>query len=144
MAIKSNPADFVQRWRAGVAASGARYTSGVQNSSDWAAAATDPSAAQARAAGWNAAQNSGKIDRGIQNLGTAGWRTVTVAKAGNWQTGVNSPLAQQHVQSGAQRLFGMLSQAVAAADQTPRGGIDANVARMTAFVRSMHDQKVNG
>lgn len=139
MAIKSNPADFVTRWRAGVGAAGNRYQTGIQNSGDWAGAATAPQASQARATNWNQAQTSGHIDRRIQNLGTQGWRNATIAKAGNWQTGVNSPIAQQRAQAGATRLFGYLQQAQTAIQGTPRGGFAENIQRMVTHSTTIHD-----
>lgn len=139
MTIKSNPADAVARWRQGVQAAGARYTQGIQNTADWAGAATAPQAVQARNAGLQAAMANGSIDRGIQNLGTAGWKSVTVAKAGNWQTGVNSPLAQQHAQAGYQRLFGYLQNAQTAVANLPRGGFAENMQRLQAWLTSVHD-----
>ena len=139
MAIKSNPADAVSRWRAGVGSAGNRYQTGIQNSGDWAGAATAPAASQARASNWNAAQSSGHIDRRIQSLGTQGWRNATIAKAGNWQTGVNSPMAQQNAQAGFTRLFGYLQQAQSAIAGTPRGGFNENIQRMVAHATAIHD-----
>lgn len=140
MAIKSNPTDWVQRWRNGVGAAGARFTSGVNNSSDWAANATTPQAASARATNWNAANSSGAIDRGIQRLGTQGWRSATVAKASNWQNGVNTQQAINNATAGAQRLFTYLGNAQNAIASVPRGGFQENMQRMVAHATSLHDQ----
>lgn len=139
MALKSNPADWVSRWRAGVAAAGPRYAQGVASSQDWAAAATAPAAVQARNQGLAQAMADGRIDRGIQALGTQNWRAVTQAKAGNWQTGVNSPVAQQRAQSGAAKLFGFLNQAQQAIASMPRGGYAENRQRALAHMDAMHD-----
>jgi hypothetical protein len=139
MAIKSNPADFVTRWRAGVQAAGGRYVQGIQQSQDWAAAATAPAAVSARNAGLSRAMANGTIERGIQNLGTTGWRNAAVAKAQNWQVGVNSPMAQQKAQAGAVKLFGFLQAGESAIAGLPRGGIDENIARFTTWARAVHD-----
>lgn len=139
MAIKSNPADAVARWRNGVAAAGGRYTQGVQAVGDWAGAATAPAAVQARNAGLQEAIASGRIDAGIQRVGTQGWKNATVAKAGNWQTGVNSPLAQQRAQAGFTRLFGYLQSAEQAVSSMPRGGFSENMQRLQTYLQSVHD-----
>lgn len=143
MAIKSNPQKWVAAWRAGVGASGAKYTEGVQNSADWAGAATAPAAVAARGTNWNAANQSGKIDRGIANIGTAGWRATTVAKAGNWATGVNTQQAQANAAAGATKLFGFLAQAEQAISGLPRGDYGQNRNRLLAWVDAMHQAKVN-
>lgn len=148
MPVKTSPADWVQRWKAGVGAAGSKYTQGVQQSADWASAATAPAAVNARNQGLQRAMANGSIERGIQNVGTAGWRASTLAKSGNWQVGVNSPVAAQRAQAGAQRLYGMLTNADAAIANMPRGGFNENVQRLTTYITSMHSdaqaQKGNG
>lgn len=143
MAIKSNPAAAVQRWQQGVGAAGGRYVQGVQGVTDWAGAATAPAAVQARNAGLQRAISEGRIDRGIQAVGTQGWKNATVAKAGNWQTGVNSPLAQQRAQAGFARLFGYLQQAENDVSGQPRGGFAENMQRMTTYLTSVHNAAQN-
>lgn len=140
MAIKSNPTDAVNRWRQGVGAAGARYTSGVQGVQDWAGAATAPAAVQARNAGLQAAIANGTIDRGIQRVGTAGWKNATVSKAQNWQNGVNSQVAVQHAQDGFTRLFGYLNGAQSAIASIPRGGFNENMQRMVQHATYIHEQ----
>jgi hypothetical protein len=138
MAIKSNPADFVARWRAGVGAAGTRYTQGIQRTQNWAEATTSPQAIIARNNGLRRAMDDGSIDRGIQKLTSAGWRDATVAKAGNWQTGVNSQRAQANALAGANRLFGYLQSAESAISSTPRGTYEENKQRLVAWMDSMH------
>lgn len=130
--------DAIAHWKSGVASKQANYTKGVGSSKDWAAAATTPQAIQARNQGLQAAMTNGTIEAGINRLGTGRWQAQTIAKAANWQNGVNSPQAQQNAQAGFTRLYGYLSTAQSAIAGTPRGGINENIARMTAFVQSMH------
>lgn len=126
------------KWSARVQAGQPYYTAGVQNSKDWAAAAV--AAAPARDAAIQQAIADGRIDRGIQRVGTAGWRNKTLAKGPqNWAAAVSSPAAQQAYLAGYQRLSTMLDQGEQAIASIPRGGFQANLQRMTAFSTAVHN-----
>lgn len=136
--IKSNPNQWVTNWQAGVGRSGQKYTQGIANSGDWAGQFT---AAESRMiAGLQQAMADGRITRGVQRLGTNGWRTITQAKSGNWLTGVNN--AQAKALAGANVLFQFLGNAENAMSNLPRGDFNSNVARMTAWVTSIHNDSV--
>lgn len=141
MAQRPTVQEFVNRWQQGTTGAQQRYTQGVQNSADWAGntVAALPQMFQ----GLQAAMADGRIERGINGLGTAQWRNITLAKAGNWITGVSSPTAVQHMQAGATRLYTMLDTAQASINTMPRGDINQNIQRMVAFSNSMHASKQN-
>lgn len=139
MALKTTASDAVTRWKAGVAGAGTRYTAGVQKATNWAENATTADAIQARNAGLQAAMANGTIEDGIRRVGTTGWKNATVAKAGNWQTGVNTPQAQQNAQAGFNRLYGYLGAADNAIASMPRGTVEQNIARFSTWARAMHD-----
>lgn len=128
--------ETVSRWQQGTAQAQPRYSQGIQNSKDWAGAAV--AAAPARNAGLQRAIANGDIDRGIQRVGTAGWRQRTMAKGPqNWLSGVTSAGAQYT--AGVQRLYSFLDSADNAVSNMPRGGFAENMARMTAYVTAVHD-----
>jgi hypothetical protein len=126
------------KWSSRVQASGQFYQQGVQNSKDWAAAAV--SAGPARDAGIQQAIADGRIDRGIQRTGTAGWRNKTLAKGpAAWSAAVASPATQQAYMAGYQKLSTMLDAGESAIASIPRGGFAANIQRMTAFATAVHN-----
>lgn len=136
MATRPSVQDVVTRWQQGTATAQQRYTQGVQTSKDWATLAV--AAAPARNAALQQAIASGAIDRGIQKIGTAGWRAKTLAKGPqNWLTGVQASGAAYT--AGVQRLYGYLDTADNAVANMPRGSFAENMARMQAYVTSVHD-----
>lgn len=139
MSIRVTQQQFVQNWQTGTQQAQQKYTHGVQNSGDWAG--NTVAALPQMLAGFQQAYNDGRIQSGITNLGTANWRNVTVAKAGNWYQGVTSQIGIQHMTAGAQKLYNMLNTALQAVDALPRGSLQQNLARANAFATSMYDQK---
>lgn len=139
MAVKVTPQQFVTNWTTGVTTKGANYKAGVQGSGDWAGptVAALPQAVQ----GVIDAFNSGRTAAAINNMGTATWRNITVAKAQNWQTGVTSQIAIQNMTAGAQTLINMLNTALGVVDSMPRGTLQQNLARSNALATSLYNQK---
>ena len=135
MATRKTPAEALQKWQQRVSGAQQYYQQGVQNSKDWAAAAQ--AAGPARDAGLQQAIATGSIDRGIQRLGTAGWRSKTLAKGPqNWASAVAS--AGPAYMTGIQRAYTYLDQADAAVANMPRGGFADNVQRMVTYVTTVH------
>lgn len=133
-----SPQDVYTKWSQRVQGSQQYYVQGVQNSKDWAAGAV--AAAPARDAGIQQAIADGRIDRGIQRKGTAGWRADTLAKGPqNWSAAVASPHTQAKFVAGFGRLYQQLDAAQQAISGIPRGGLAANIQRMTTFVQTVHD-----
>lgn len=139
MPIRVSQQQFVQNWQSGTQAGQQKYTSGVQNSGDWAGP-TVAALAQA-VAGVQEAFQSGRTANSINALGTAGWRNATVAKSSNWYQGVTSQMGVQHMTAGAATLYGMLNTALNAVDALPRGTLSQNLARANTFATSMYNQK---
>lgn len=140
--IKTTQQQFVTNWQQGTqrAASSGKYAAGVQAGADWAA--NTVAALPQMFAGLQAAMSDGRIERGINDLGTAQYKNITVAKAGNWVTGVTSATGVQHMTTGAQTLYNMLNTALTSIQTLPRGTVDQNINRAVAFMQSMHNQKV--
>lgn len=140
MAIRSNPTAFVTKWKSGVSASGTNYSTGIQNSADWASATAG--AADRWAAGVQAAIANGRFTTGVQALGTAAWRSVTAAKGpANWQNGVQN---SAKIQNGAQKLFNMLQTAESSISSVPRGTYEQNMVRQRTWADSMHASRLAG
>lgn len=133
-------AQATAKWQSGVAAGGSAYQQGVQNSADWAAATS--AAESAMVTGFQAAASDGRITRGIQRTGTAGWRSKTLAKAGNWQTGVNAA-AGTYQQAYTTKLQPMIEAGLAAIQGQPRGGYAQNRARLMAYLDAVHSAAQN-
>lgn len=137
--IKVSQQQFVTNWQQGTQAAQPKYSQGIQNSQDWAGPTVN--AIPQMVAGIQQAFQDGRIAAGINNLGTAGWRTATLAKASNWYQGVTSQLGVQHMTQGAAKLYGMLNTAINIVDGMPRGTLSENLARANAFATSMYNQK---
>lgn len=135
MAQRKTPQEALSKWQARVSGAQQYYTAGIQASKDWAGAAT--AAAPARDAGLQAAIASGSIDRGINRLGTAGWRAKTMAKGPqNWAAAVAQ--AGPAYMQGLQRAYTYLDQADQAVSNMPRGTFQENIARMTTYLSTVH------
>lgn len=139
MADKPLPSvnDTITKWKARTATSQQAYTNGINNAQDWASAAV--AAGPARDAGLQAAIADGRIDRGIQDYGTAKWKAVTAAKGpAAWLNGVNNATAA--ATAGFQTLFNDINNV--RTSLPPRGDIEANIARSAAMSRGMHAAKL--
>lgn len=71
-------AQSTDRYKKGVAGAGPDYTKGIQDAGSWAQGSHD--AAARRDAGLQQAIAEGRIDRGIDRVGDAGWKAKTLAK----------------------------------------------------------------
>lgn len=128
----------LNKWRAGVQNGAAAYKTGIQNSGDWAGnfAASE----QTMATNLMAAIQSGKVTAAVQQLGTQGWRNQALAKAGNYTTGVGTPQAGQNYLAGYQKLSGWIGNAQNQIASMPKSTYAERVARLNAYIQSMHDQ----
>src|SRR4051812_42650932 len=80
-------ATTVSRWRDSASVAQGRYTEGVQQTQvDVVGRAI--SAQPKLKAGFNQAVDSGRRARNLADVGTAGWKQATVAKASNYATGI--------------------------------------------------------
>ena len=128
----------LQRWRAGTGQAQAKYTSGVQNSADWAGAYTAAVPQMGQAI--QAALAAGRFEAGAQRIGTQGWRQQTVAKAGNWGTGVNTQQAQNNYLQGYQIVQQVVGAGLNAIASLPKGSYADRRARANAYMDAAHAQ----
>jgi hypothetical protein len=109
------------------------YSQGVQNyNGDWAGATTRQQAVMS--ANWQNAVNSGVWARGVQAVGTNGWKTRTVDKLANYGVGFTA---------GAQRQATAIAKIINAEQNIvnslpPRGTYEQNKARATAVMDGLH------
>lgn len=128
----------VSRWQAGATGASGAYTEGVQNTTvDVVGRAIANQAGLLQ--GFNDAVNSGRWARGLQAVGTSGWKTKTVAKAANYSVGINAGL-DSYQQSMTQWLP-RINSAAAAAKAMPGTTIDQRLARATYFGRTLYNAK---
>lgn len=130
----------VSRWTAGATGAQQAFTDGVNNTTvDVVGRAIANQAALV--AGFNEAVNSGRWARGLQRVGTSGWKAATTAKAGNYATGINA--GQEKYATAMGTWLPRINAAAAAAKAMPGATIDQRLARSTAFARSLYNAKRN-
>lgn len=126
------------KWSSRVQGAGGYYKQGVLSGKDWASAAV--AAGPARDQALQQAIADGRIDRGIQRVGTATWRNITSTKgAQNWQNAVMDPNVQAKYLAGYQKLSQMLDAGDQAIAGIPRGGFAANMQRAQAYATAVHN-----
>ena len=132
-------AQTVARWKSSAGTAQQRYTEGVQASQvDVVGRAI---AAKAKLIqGFNDAVNSGRWERALGAKGTAGWKSSTVAKAGNYGTGINA--GEQAYQAAMQVWLPITSSIAQQVKAMPNNSFKDSVARATAFMTMMHQAKL--
>lgn len=129
-------AQAAQNWEQSAPRASQAYQDGVNNySGDWANATISQRAVLVQ--NFNAALNRGDWDRGVQAVGTQGWKSRTQAKIQNYSTGFTA---------GAQRQAAAIAKIVQAEQNIvpnlpPRGDYNANKQRASAFMDAMHALK---
>lgn len=129
------------KWQAGVQAGMGSYQAGVQaaaNSNKWQQ--NTLAAVDSMVAGFQQAVADGRVSRGIQNKNT--WGAKTLAKAGNWQTGVSGATAA-YQNAYTTKLQPMIEAGLGAIAGLPRGGYAANKARLNAYLDAVHQAAQN-
>ena len=125
-----------QAWVESAGRAAANYSSGVNNyNGDWAGATTSQQAAMQT--NWQQAVSSGRWAAGVQNTGTAGWKTATQAKTTNYTTGFQAGASRQ--QAAIQKIISAEQNIVNSLP--PRGTYDQNKARATAVMDGLHALK---
>lgn len=126
-------AQAAQNWVNSAGRAAADYQAGVeQYSGDWAGATVrQQSVLQSN---WNQSVTSGRWAAGVNRRGTAGWKSATVAKVGNYSTGF---------QAGASRQAAAIAKIISAeanivGSLPPRGDYTANKQRANSFMDQMH------
>lgn len=125
-----------QNWSGSSGRATTAYTEGVNNTTaDWAGnTVRQQSVMQAN---WLASLSTWA--NRVQEVGTAGWKSATQAKAANYGTGFSA--GANNYAAAAQKLIPFLQSAVAALP--PRGDINANLQRSAALAMALHQQRGN-
>jgi hypothetical protein len=133
-------ATTVQRWRDSAAAGQARYTEGVQATQvDVVGRAV---AAQGKLlTNVQQAISSGRWARRLQDVGTAGWKSATVAKAANYGVGISA--GADKYQRAMQQWLPIIQSAAASVQSMPNGSFQDSLNRMTAFATALHNAKLS-
>lgn len=125
-----------QNWTNSSGTAQANYQAGVESyNGDWAGATTRQQAAMT--SNWNAAVTSGRWAQGVNNTGTNGWKSATVARIANYGVGF---------QAGAAKFNAAISKIIQAETNIvnslpPRGDYNANKQRANAFMDQLHALK---
>lgn len=129
--------DAVAQWQSRVGQSQARYTSGIQRSSGWAASAI--AAGPRRDAGLQAAIGDGRIDAGIQRVGDAGWKSRALAVGPqNWAAAVAK--AGDRMAAGLQKSYAYLDAAAAATANLDTTTVEGRLEKARVHALTMHQQ----
>lgn len=132
-------ATTVQRWRDSTAAGQQRFVEGVQGTQvDVTGLAVQ--AQGALLANFTQAVSSGRWARRLQEVGTAGWKSKTVAKAANYATGVAAGV--DDYQRAMQTWLPLIMSAAASAKSLPGGTFEQRMQRVTAFATALHNAKL--
>lgn len=133
-------ATTVQRWRDSAGMGQARYSEGVQaTQKDVVALAI--SAQPKLLTNFQQAVSSGFWARRLQARGTAGWKAQTLAKAGNYATGIAAGAADY--QTAMQTWLPIIQSAAAAVAGMPNASFQDSLNRMTAYATALHNAKLS-
>lgn len=133
-------ATTVQRWRDSAAAGQSRYSEGVQATQvDVVGRAV---AAQPKLlTNVQQAISSGRWARRLQEVGTAGWKSKTLAKAANYATGIAA--GADDYQRAMQTWLPIIQSAASSVQAMPNTSFQDSLNRMTAFATALHNAKLS-
>lgn len=132
-------ATTVARWRDSAAAGQTRFTEGVQATQvDVAGRAV--AAQPALLANFQQAVTSGRWARRLQEVGTAGWKAATIAKAANYAVGIAA--GADDYQRAMTTWLPIIQSAAASVGAMPRTSFQDSLNRMTAFATALHNAKL--
>jgi hypothetical protein len=128
----------VQRWKDGAATGQQRYVEGIQTTD------SDPVANAIRAqtamvSNFNESVTSGRWARNLGAVGKAGWQQASVAKAGNYSTGIAA--SGDKYQAAMQTWGPIIDSTAAATRQMPSGTLAQNLARANYFATQLYNRK---
>lgn len=122
-----------QNWQQSAGRAATAFQQGIEGyNGDWAGATVGQEAALLT--GVQEAITSGRWRAGVQRTGTAGWKSKTVAKIGNYSTGFSAGAQDQASAIG--KIMGALGNIVP--NLPPRGTYEQNKARATALMDALH------
>lgn len=129
-----SPQVGADRWAAAAGSAQTRFTEGVQNTQvDVVARAVAQQGVMQ--ANFAEAVSSGRWARRLGEVGTAGWKARTVAKASNYSTGIAA--GKDRYAAAAAKLYPYIGQGQAMIAQMPKGNIGASKARASAWIDYM-------
>lgn len=131
-------ATAAERWAASAGTAQQRFTEGVQSTTK------DPTAlavAQQNKmlANTTAAIQNGRWARGLQRAGKAGWQQATIAKAGNFSTGVSA--AKDKYAQAMGPVLAVISQLQTQVNAMPNNNIEDAIQRSATMQRGLHAWK---
>ena len=122
-------AQAAANWIASAGRAQADWQTGVEGyNGDWAGATTRQQAVMTT--NWTQAVTSGKWARGVQDVGTSGWKSKTVSKAANFGVGFTAGAANQAAASN--KIMSALG------NIPPRGTYEQNKNRSTSLMDQLH------
>lgn len=123
-------------WVASAGRAATQYQAGVEGyTGDWAGATTRQQAVMQ--SNWDQAVASGRWAQGVNNVGTGGWKSATVARISNYSTGFQAGANKQA--ASAQKIMSALGNIVP--NLPARGTYEQNKTRATALMDSLHALK---
>jgi hypothetical protein len=122
-------------WSQGVSGAQQKYVDGVQGTNVDVVGRAIASQAAALANYQNAI-NSGLWARRLSEVGTAGWKSATVAKAANY--GVGATAGKSKYLAAAQQLYPYIAAGQSQVDSMPSGTIAASKARAAFWIDYMY------
>lgn len=129
----------VSKWKTNAGGAQSAYTEGVQSTQIdvmGRAIAAGPDAVRNYSDAWA----SGRVAAAINaSGGTANWKTRTVAKAGNYGTGIN--LGADKFQSSMSKLLPALDGIVGSLPARQPGNVNANLQRVAGVALALHARK---
>lgn len=135
--------ETVANWQSGAQAKSGNYLTGVQGTT--VDVVGNAIAAQgAMVAGFSQAVSSGRWARQLSAVGTAGWKTITISKAGNWLTGVTNAASVTKYQTAMSTWLPLIDNFAAQAKAMPGGTTAARIARSQFFLTQLAAQKAAG
>jgi len=131
-------ATTVNNWKSSTATGQTSYVQGIQSTT------VDPTQlaiANSQAALQNYAQSitSGRWAQRLSAAGKAKWQANSVAKAGNWTTGVNA--GETAYSTAMQTWLPIIDAAAAQVRTMPSGTLAASQARAAAFMAALYNRK---
>lgn len=128
----------VQNWTNSTATGQQAYVQGIQGTT------VDPTQlaaanAQAALANYSQAITSGRWQQALAAAGKAKWQSNSVAKAGNWTTGISA--GQQAYSQAMATWLPIIDSAAAQVRTMPSGTLAASIARSAAFQTALWNRK---
>ncbi len=131
----------VERYTQSAATAQTRYTEGIQGTQvDVVGRAIANQAGLV--AGFNQAVTSGFWARRLSEVGTTGWKTKSVAKAGNYSTGIMA--GAQDYSAAMQTWLPRIQAAAQQVKSNPAPTFAARMQRAVDYATILHNQKLSG